>query len=162
MIKKFRQKIKNHFEEISKSEQSLHSIALGFAVGTFIAITPSLGLDLLIGLLVVLIFKNLNKFSVFGAMIVWNPLTLIPIHYLSFKIGDLLFGGSNFLNYNVYALSNFYVYMLSNFYEFSKRYLIGNLILAVFFSVLGYFVSIAVVKWYRKRSLKKGLTVKIK
>jgi len=140
---KIKEKIKKHFHEIMKVKHSDHSIALGFAIGTFISILPTPGLSILLGLLVVLIFKKVNKFSLFIGLIVWNTFTLIPIYWMSYKIGDLLFGSVPVVKYNIV--------LLDNIYNFSRRFIVGNFILALIISPLSYFITKKLVKLYRKK-----------
>ena len=92
MLRRVKEKLKRHFHEVARSRKSSHSIALGFAVGTFISILPTPGLNLILGLLVALIYEKINKYSLVISIFFWNTLTLSPIYILSFKIGDLLFG----------------------------------------------------------------------
>jgi len=142
-LKTFKEKLKTQFKDLSRENTSIHSIALGLAIGTFIAITPTLGLDLLVGLLVVLIYKNLNKLAVFLGLLIWNPITMIPIHLSSLKIGNFFLGSV--------PLVKFDIHILNEIYNFSIRYLIGNLILAVVISLLSYFIALVVVRWYRRK-----------
>lgn len=143
MINKLKEKIKKHFHEVIRTKKSEHSVALGFAIGTFISILPTPGFNILLGLLVVLIFKKVNKFSLFISMAVWNTLTLIPIYWLSYKIGNLLFGSVPVVKYNIV--------ILDQIYNFTRRYLVGNLILALIISPLCYFIVKGLIRLYRKK-----------
>ena len=58
MVVKNSKKIREHFSEVIKIKRSPHSIALGFAVGTFLAILPTPGFSILLGLLIVLIYQK--------------------------------------------------------------------------------------------------------
>ena len=75
MVKKFKEKLKHHFQEVLKTKTSPHSIALGFAIGTLIDILPTLGFGFFLGLLVGLIFEKVNKYSLFGAIILCSENT---------------------------------------------------------------------------------------
>ena len=143
-VKKFKNKLKEHFQEVIKTKTSPHHIGLGFAIGTFISILPTPGLNILLGLLVLLIFKKVNKFSLFAGIILWNTLTLLPFYYFSYKIGDFLFGGSAVV---VYELTIF-----EQFYSFARRYLIGNFIVAVITSIGSYFILRGIFTLYTKRN----------
>ncbi len=147
MINKLKEKLKHHFHEVMMTKKSEHSIALGFTIGTFISILPTPGFNILLGLLVVLIYKKVNKFSLFIAMAVWNTLTLIPIYWLSYKIGDLLFGSVPVVKYNIV--------ILDQIYNFSRRFLVGNFILAVVISPLSYFIVKGLIRLYRRRKTRE-------
>lgn len=145
-----KKKIVDHFHEITKNEHSEHSIALGFAIGTFINIAfPIPGSNLLIALLVILIFKRVNKLSIFVALALWNTVTLIPVYALSYGVGRFFTVPENIFNYDMIILNQIY-----NFYS---KYLIGNIIVAFAVSPLSYFIVKKIVKVYRKRKkIKKN------
>ena len=103
-IEKLKKFLKHHFHEIVKIKKSPQEIALGFAIGSFIVLLPTPGFSILIGLLIMLLFTRINKFSLFAAMAVWNPLTLVPIYWLSYRIGDILFGALPVIKYDVVIL----------------------------------------------------------
>lgn len=142
-------RIKNHFREVIKIKKSPHSIALGFALGTFIAILPTFGLGLIIGLIIVLIFKKVNKLSLIAAFILWNPFVVIPIYLFSYRIGDALMSALPIIKLR-FALFN-------NVYNLTLRLLVGNFIIAFTASVLSYFS----IKYFAK-AFKKSLITKKK
>ncbi|MBU1199541.1 MAG: DUF2062 domain-containing protein [Nanoarchaeota archaeon] len=147
MYKKLKDKIKHHFQEVMHVKTSPNSIALGFAIGAFIAILPTFGFGLLIGLLVILIFQKVNKFSMIIAFAVFNPLMLTPIYLLSYKLGYLLFGNASVVSFNIV--------LLDQIYHFSRRFLVGNLIIAIIISIPCYFLIRYLVWLYRKVKQKK-------
>jgi len=146
MAYEFRKKIRREFYKIISAKGSEHSIALGFAIGSFIAILPSFGLDILIGLLIVLIFKRINKFSLFGSFVVWNPLTLFPIYFLSYQLGSVIFGSTPAIRFNVV--------MVDMIYNFSARFFAGTFILSLLISVTSYFVIRISVNRYKRRVIR--------
>jgi uncharacterized protein len=69
-----------------------HSIALGTAIGVFIALTPTVGIQMLLVLLVGLITRPLFRFNQMAGLIavyLSNPLTMIPIYWFNYRIGTL-------------------------------------------------------------------------
>jgi len=136
--------LKTYFKKIIVIKKSPHSIALGFAVGTFIAILPTLGFAPLIGLLILLIFTKLNKFSLFGSFIIWNPLVLLPFYYIGYNIGNLFFGKLSTINFEFS--------LLNAIHFLSLRFLIGMTILASLIAILSYFiVKYIVIKFQNKQ-----------
>ena len=97
--------------------------------------------------------KKVNKFSLFVAIFFWNTLTLAPIHFLSYKIGDLLFGDADVVRYNIL--------ILNKIYNFTRRYLVGNFIIAVIVSTVSYFIIKKIVDEYRVRIILREGTRKI-
>ena len=145
-FRKIKNKFKHHFHEVIRVKKSPHSIALGFSIGTLIAILPTFGLGALIGIIVILIFEKVNKFSLFIAFAVWNMLTLMPIYLLSYKIGEILFG--------TIPVYKFKIVLLNQAYNFTRRFLVGNFILAIVISVLSYFFVKKLAQVYQKKHLK--------
>lgn len=142
MIKKYNEKLKQHFHDLFKLQKSPESLAMGFALGTLIAILPTFGFGILIGLLVILVFEKISKLSMLVSFAFWNPLLLAPLSVLSYKLGDILLGTEPIIDYKLTVLQNFFV--------FTKRYLLGNLIIAITFTVVSYFIIYYLAKKYNK------------
>jgi uncharacterized protein len=142
MINKWKNKIKKHFEEVLKIKTSSREIALGFAIGTLIAILPTFGFGIFIGLLVIFLFKKVSKIALLGAFVVWNPLVLALLYVPSYYLGDLIVGEL--------PTRTFRFEFVSQVYVLTRRYLVGNFVLAVVLSVVSYFVVLKLVEKYYK------------
>jgi uncharacterized protein len=143
MIKRWKDKLKQHFKEILITKPSPHAIALGIAIGTFISILPTPGLNFAIGFLVLIIFKRVNKYTLFLALLFWNVFTLAPIYILSYKIGNLLFSQAPMVNIELS--------LLDKVYQFSRRFLIGNIIIAITISIAAYYGVKRIMYVYYKK-----------
>lgn len=74
-----------------------HAIALGTAVGMFIGMTPTVGTQMILVMLFAAATRRWFHFNRVAALItvyVSNPVTMVPIYYLDYKVGTLFFGGS--------------------------------------------------------------------
>jgi len=69
------------------------SLAMGTAVGIFIGITPTVPLHTVAIIGVTLLMRVNTIAALISATIVSNPLTFVPIYYLSWKIGNFLLPG---------------------------------------------------------------------
>jgi uncharacterized protein (DUF2062 family) len=136
-------KIEAHFKEVGKIKKSPHEIALGFSIGTFIAIFPTFGLGFLIGIFIILLFKNISKISLFLALLVWNPLVLIPIYSLGYDIGNFFLAEQ--------AVITFKIQILDATYSLVRRALIGNSVLAFIISFISYFVILIASTIYQRK-----------
>lgn len=96
---KLKNKLKHHFHEVIKIKTTPHEIALGFSVGTFIGILPTPGFGILLAVLIFLIYEKISKLSLIGALAFWNPIVMMPIYFLSYKIGDWFFGSQPIIKY---------------------------------------------------------------
>jgi uncharacterized protein len=143
MITKFREKIKKHFEEVIKLKTSPHSIALGFAIGTFVAIFPTPGFSVWLGLLIVLIYEKINKLSLFGAIAFWNPLFITPVFAWGYKIGDYILRTKPLIEYPIVLIDRIYYITL--------RLVIGNTILGIIIAVISYFIVRKIAVEYQKK-----------
>ncbi|MCR4284432.1 MAG: DUF2062 domain-containing protein [archaeon] len=145
MIKRFKNKIKKHFEEVLRIKTTPKEIALGFAVGTFFANFPTFGLEFVLLFLLVAIYKKISKISLLLAYVVWNPLITYPLIAISYIIGNAILGNAPMV-----------LVKLTIFQEvirFTLRYIIGSFILAMFFAIISYFVVYYLSKKYQKREI---------
>ncbi len=145
-MKSYWKKLKHYFEEVVKSKPTPEAIALGFAVGTFISVLPTPFINVFIGLLVIFIYEPINKYSLFGSILFWNPLTLAPIYWLSYKIGNVIFATAPVKTYQL----NF----LHQVYYLTRRFVVGSLILAVPVSILTYYLVKKIAEHYQSKPLK--------
>ncbi|MBU0535600.1 MAG: DUF2062 domain-containing protein [Nanoarchaeota archaeon] len=142
--------IKHHFHEVIKTKTDPHSIAIGFAIGTFISTLPTPGFNILLGVLVILIYERVSKIALFGSMAVWNPLTTPAVYYLSYRIGDMIFSDLPVTEIKL-SLAGI---LLQN----SRRFFVGNVILALSLSILSYFAVRKIAEIYQKRESNKDQT----
>ena len=138
--------LRQYTQKLMNTKSSPESTASGFALGTLVAILPTWGFSLILGLLLVLIFRRISKLAVLAALLIWNPLTLIPVYGLSYKIGDAMFGQAEVIKYNIV--------LLDQAFNFSRRFLIGLVILAVVISAASFLIIWLFAKFYHKRRLR--------
>jgi len=121
---------------------------MGFAVGTFIAILPTFGLGIFIGLLVLLIFKKISKISMFISFAIWNPLVLILLYPLAHNIGNIIL--------SPFPTTNFKFEILNQLFIYTGRFILGSLILATTVSIICYLILFYTIKKYQKYSQIKN------
>ena len=144
---KIRKKLKQHFHEIAKTKKTSKSIALGFAIGTFVNVLFTPGFNAPLTLLIMVISERINKYSLLSALAFWNPLTMPIVYSLSYFIGDIIFKSQPSMQYGGPMAT-----MLLNF---TRRYLVGNIIVAITFSIASYFILKWVIDSYR--NIKKEI-----
>ena len=69
-----------------------YSLAMGFAIGLFVALTPTVGLQMVLAATIAHFFKA-NR--VIAAALAWitNPLTIVPVYYFNYRVGLLFLKG---------------------------------------------------------------------
>jgi uncharacterized protein len=139
----WKEKLKKRIKVIIETKSSPDSIAAGFAVGTFIGIVPTPGISVILGLIALFLFPRLSKYALFIAIAFWNPIVQSPLYYLSYKIGNWIFGSEEVIRFQ-WAL-------LNEAYNFTRMYMVGNLILATTISIASFFL----VRYFAARYQKK-------
>ncbi|MBU3923706.1 MAG: DUF2062 domain-containing protein [Nanoarchaeota archaeon] len=145
--------LKKHFKEVMEIKTSPHSIATGFALGTLIAILPTFGLGILIGLLIIWIFKRISKISMLVAFAIWNPLVLAILYPLEYSVGNFFMP--------TLPITKFKIQILNQLFIYTARFLLGSLVLSITASILSYILVLLLVKKYQKQKLK-SLTTELK
>ena len=86
-------KAKAWFIHLLHLDDSSHSIALGAAIGVFIAMTPTIGFQML---LIYFIASILRANRIAGVPMAWitNPATILPIYSFNLLVGISIAGGS--------------------------------------------------------------------
>jgi len=148
---KIREKIKNYFSDVMKSHNNPHDVAMGFAVGVFIGVLPTPGLNIILGLIAAA-FLKVNKVAIFGGIALNNPLTTPIIYTISYKIGTFFVGGPPIAN----ILSWEYLTNLSNLALISKPIIVGILIFTVVATILAYILMYAAYYFIVYRRIKKN------
>jgi uncharacterized protein (DUF2062 family) len=77
--------------QILRVDDTPHRLALTFAIGVFIGISPFIGLHAVLALAVAWIFR-LNKVVILGGAFINNPWSIIPIYTFSTWIGTVVLG----------------------------------------------------------------------
>jgi len=85
-------KAEQWFIHVLHLDDTPHSIALGLAIGMFIAMTPTIGLQMLLTVAVSWLFRA-NKVA--GVPLAWitNPATIVPVYSFNYVVGRTLVGG---------------------------------------------------------------------
>ena len=74
-----------------------HHIALGTAIGVFVALTPTVGIQMVLVLLAAILarpFFRFNKVAGLIAVYITNPLTVVPLYWFNYKVGTLYFSST--------------------------------------------------------------------
>jgi uncharacterized protein len=137
-----------YLQKLVTLDDSPHRIALGFAVGVFLAFSPLLGLHTVLGLVIAFAF-GLNRVAVLVGVFVNNPWTLFPIYALATYVGGLFVGLPSSaplaaLGFGAVFRSRFWV-ELAGAWEFWKPLLLGSAILSCTSAVLSYILVFLVI-----------------
>jgi uncharacterized protein (DUF2062 family) len=146
----FRDRIRSIFQ----LNDTPHRLALAFAVGIFIAFSPTLGLHVLSSFLVAWAFR-LNKLVVLTATFINNPWTIVPMYGFCIWFGSKLMGreiAMPQIAWNELTLSSAYVVIKPYFWPFVA----GTLVVGSIAAVMAYGLIYWLVVRYRAAEKKDG------
>ncbi|KPK00581.1 MAG: hypothetical protein AMJ60_00510 [Desulfobacterales bacterium SG8_35] len=139
-------------------------LARGVAVGTFIGITPTIPFHTILALIFAFIFRGSKIAALLSTIVVSNPITLLPLYYLSWQIGNWLLPGKHSWD-DVSELINLVVSgsgyketleALSHVGINSLTVLIGGgIVLALPFTIVFYCLSYKIFSSIQKKRLEK-------
>ncbi len=146
-------------------------LAMGVAIGFFIAWTPTIGFQSALVVLLAILFRA-NK--VVGLPFVWisNPLTIVPVYWPNYLFGNALmaifgdrprftfkdfesavlqFVDSSQGLFNSQTWINLYQLLLK-FLDFTVDLWIGSILVGLIMAVISYFASYHLIIWYRHKT----------
>lgn len=125
------------------------SIARGIAVGLFVGLTPTVGIQTLFILIGCIAVRGYFP-AAFAVSWVSNPFTIVPMYWLFNAIGDFIFG--HLLKPDLLLAP-----VLDNALREALLGLLGSLLIATPAAALGYTLAIRIGKrWSRERQLRKA------
>lgn len=139
-------------------DDSSHRIALGGAIGMFIAMTPTVGIQMLIVLALALLTKRWFRFNKVAALLmvyVSNPLTVVPIYWFSYKVGTIYFPGSISRGefeaiFQYEGLSEWWAALVRLFVDVGVPLVVGSLVVATCCGLATYPILLRIIRNLRR------------
>ncbi len=159
-MKKLKTRLRTASQRFLSIRGQPRDIALGFAFGLFVGITPFLGLHTAMAVFFAAVFKW-SKIA--AAMGVWicNPVTAPIIYAVAYLIGSKLTG----ISIVGEAMGEFsfdaFVKMLMQAPEILWALTIGGAILGLPIAVIGYYLSFSVIQKYQAAKKKKSPSIHV-
>ena len=151
-----------------------HRIALGVAIGLFVALTPTISLQMIIAVGVAAILRA-NKAVVIPLVWITNPLTAVPIFYANYRIGAAILNGEgNFQDaegliaillkdahgsagiLGRFLELEFWKHVLDTVAHLGTELWVGSIIVGAVLGTAGYAATKWAVVSYRRRSPRKS------
>jgi len=153
------EKIKKHTQKTVNTKISDHKIGMSFAIGTFLCILPTPGFSIILGLTLAFALR-LPKIAMIFSFLIFNPFVTALLAVPSITLGRLLLTNSS-------EIAD--IGRIAQIFNATKEFFVGNIIIAAYLALLGYFVIRLVVKLARlereilarKRSEKKNAVGRI-
>lgn len=145
-------------------DDSAHSIALGTALGMFIALTPTVGIQMLMVVCLAFLTRPFFRFNQVASLItvyISNPLTIVPIYWFDYKVGTLFVGGS--LTQKDFArilefegFSGWWETVTQLLLEVGSPLIIGSLIVGAFFGLITYPIMLRLLTHFKRPPSSDG------
>lgn len=141
--------VRREIHEALSDTHTPEQVASSFAIGVFITALPTLGVGVLAFFVIAYLFENVSKIALFASVIVLNPVVKWGVYGTSFWLGSSILGpieGISMAEVSIDAAP-----------DVVSRLLVGNLLLAVLFTVGAYFGAYRLTVEYRRRRGDVGL-----
>lgn len=138
-------KLRDYYHKLLLSHASPHEVAQGFAMGVFIAMTPTMGFQTLIAIALAAYLKKNELAAIIGCWVT-NPLTAFPIYYFNFRVGQVLMGSPKI---------DLREEKLSDIFNLGADILIplwiGCLIIGLISAALGYWLALRLFPYLKRK-----------
>lgn len=149
--------LKKVYERFLKIRGEPKQIALGFALGLFLGMTPALGLHMVIAIFFATLFKW-NKISAALAVWITNPHTAPVIYSITYMLGARVMGlRKSYEPTSEEVTSSVFIDMLKKTPEIFAAMTIGGIIIGLPLSLIGGYIAYTTITRYQA-DLKKKLT----
>lgn len=143
---------------ILQLDDTPHAIALGTAIGMWIGMTPTVGIQMGLVMLVAFLTRPLFRFNVMAAIVtvyISNPITMIPIYWFNYEVGSLFIEGmvtrdqfSGVMKSE--KIQDSWTAALTLVYDLGWPLVIGSLVVATVCSVITYPSMLGLVYRFRR------------
>jgi uncharacterized protein (TIGR03546 family) len=143
-----KEKIKELLSGLLKLNNTPPEIALGISIGVAISVMPLYGLHTVLCVIFALLIPRANKIAILIGTNVSLPPTVPLITWAGYNIGRLILGKE----FPPVSLSDLQGITLKKMLNFYYPLFIGSLILGIFLAVISYFLTLWLVKrWKRSK-----------
>ena len=153
-----------------KLRGSPQAIALGAAIGVFVAFTPSIGFQTVIALILATLL-NANRPAAMALVWITNPLTIPPCFLLTYCVGSLFWPGPSPATVSHEIRNAIAIAGRHDFWEMHDQFtafvgigrdvliplLIGGIVVGIILGSVMYVLTLGAVKTYRQhRAARRG------
>ena len=158
MWKKHYSKLKRVWYRLVTLKSSPRKIALGFALGTFVAFTPPICLQTVLAITLAALFR-VNPISAVAGTYVTNVFTAWPVYFLCYKVGSWVLGVEVSVPHDIQE-GGFLLGVL-RFGRLGLTWIgvefVGGLIVGIAGAIPAYFLALFAVVRYRRARLARRI-----
>ena len=96
IVRRFWSQPRRILTDLLAVDDSAHAVAAGAAVGIFLGLTPTVGIQMILVALIALCARGWLYFNRTAALLmvyITNPLTIVPIYWFNYRVGAAVVGG---------------------------------------------------------------------
>jgi uncharacterized protein (DUF2062 family) len=138
----------NKFRSIFQVNDTPHRIAMAFAFGVFMGVSPLLGLHT-VGAFLIAWILGLNRLVAIVGVYITNPWTIVPIYSFCLWVGARLVGIQQILPAVDWRNATF-VYLLNKVTPLLWPFVVGTLVVGTVSGFLSYFIIYGAVVRFRR------------
>ena len=153
--------IRRIYERFLKIRGRPREIALGFALGIFIGMTATMGIQMPIAVFFAAIFKC-SKISAASGVWITNPFTAPFIYGITYVVGAHLLGLKTTMTLPEELTWSIVREMLKNAPVIFGALTVGGILVGLPLAVFGYYVSFAAVDKYQQKVKEKVAAQKVR
>jgi uncharacterized protein (DUF2062 family) len=148
----WKQRLKALYFKFKSIQGDPHYVAMGMAVGVFVAVTPTIPFHTTIAVVMAFALKASKPAAVIGVWIS-NPVTIPPLYYGSYKLGMLMLGRSDALDPSALSLQE----LFKQGADITIAMIIGGALLGIVPAIGSYFITRHFFRKLRARRAAKKL-----
>lgn len=139
----YRDRVRRELTAAFAEDHTPHEVAFSFSIGLFVTSMPTGGLGL--GLLAILAYWYVwaSKTAMFAAVVVLNPFVKPAVYVGSYQLGSTFLGSDQLVTVEHE--------MVDAVIELVQFLLVGNVIIGLAMSGIGYLIVLHLTRSYRKR-----------
>ncbi|MFA5858920.1 MAG: DUF2062 domain-containing protein [Elusimicrobiota bacterium] len=135
--------VKENVRKVLVLNDSVHGIALGFAIGLFLSVLPTFGIGMVAALALCPVLK-INPVSTYAGTLLVNPFTGIFVYGFNYWVGTLVIKPGNSQGFVIPK-------SFSGLLDMSWQLVIGSFVNAIILFVVSYYIVSYAMQQYRKR-----------
>jgi uncharacterized protein (DUF2062 family) len=144
-----------HWLKFLRLQGDPRRIAWGMALGVFVGITPTVPFHTVAALSLAALL-GVSPVTAFIGIQIGNPLTIVPIYILAYKVGQfVLYRGQPLVFPHTFSFTAWIAVLGQG----GLALQVGGLIIALPPAIVSYFLTLWVVQRYQRRKAEKALRV---
>ena len=147
----YRDRVRRQLVAAFQEEHTPHQVAASFAIGIFVTAMPTGGLGIGLFFVFISLWSWICKPAIFASVAVLNPFVKPAVYIASFQVGAFALGTESVRSREATTTESAWVAI--------QQLLIGNVLIALVLSALGYVVVLHLTRVHRRRADSESVLV---